>query len=240
MEIPASVGEILHRLNDCGFEAWCVGGCVRDTLLGCVPDDWDVTTSARPEEVIGLFGGRAIPTGVKHGTVTIRTDSRPVEVTTYRCDGEYADHRHPAEVTFTDSLREDLRRRDFTVNAMAMDLQGVLADPFGGRTDLQHRVLRCVGDPECRLREDALRILRGLRFASMLGFSIEENSERALRAQRALLREISGERIRVELIKLLCGSGVCGVLRNYSDILSVVLPEIAPAVGFDHPCCALQ
>lgn len=233
-ELPEFVREVLGKLNENGFEAWCVGGCVRDMLLGRAPGDWDVAASARPEETMRVFGQRAIPTGIRHGTVTVRTAGQPVEVTTYRCDGEYADHRHPVSVTFSDSLREDLRRRDFTVNAMAMDLRGTVEDPFGGQADLQTKTLCCVGDPECRFQEDALRILRGLRFASVLEFSLEEGTARSLRQQRALLREISAERIRTELVKLLCGSGVCEVLLGYPEVLAVVLPEIAPSVGFDQ------
>jgi tRNA nucleotidyltransferase (CCA-adding enzyme) len=236
-EIPAYVQEILQKMTDGGFEAWCVGGCVRDTLLGRVPGDWDVTTSARPEETMALFGARSIPTGIQHGTVTVRTAEQPVEVTTYRCDGTYADHRHPDSVTFSGSLREDLRRRDFTVNAMAMDLHGNLADPFDGQADLRQRILRCVGEPERRFQEDALRILRGLRFASVLGFTLEKNTARALRAQRALLGEISAERIQTELVKLLCGPDVCRILLEFSGVLQVVLPEIAPSVGFDQRNC---
>lgn len=236
-EIPAYVQEILRKMTDGGFEAWCVGGCVRDMLLGRVPGDWDVTASARPEEIMTLFGSRAIPTGISHGTVTVRTAEQPVEVTTYRCDGAYADHRHPDSVAFSDSLREDLRRRDFTVNAMAMDLNGNLADPFGGQADLHRRMLRCVGEPERRFQEDALRILRGLRFASVLGFSLEAHTAQALKAQRSLLREISAERIHTELMKMLCGEGVCRILLEFSDVLEVVLPEIAPAVGFDQRNC---
>lgn len=236
-EIPAYVCGILRKLTENGFEAWCVGGCVRDTLLGRIPGDWDVTTSARPEEIMALFGDRAIPTGIRHGTVTVRTAERPVEVTTYRCDGHYADHRHPDSVTFSGSLGEDLRRRDFTVNAMAMDLRGKLADPFGGQADLQSKTLRCLGDPEKRFQEDALRILRGLRFASVLGFALEKNTARALRAQRALLRGISAERIQAELVKLVCGSGVCEILLAFPDVLGEVLPEITPAVGFDQKNC---
>lgn len=236
-EIPEFVREVLEKLNENGFEAWCVGGCVRDTLLGRVPGDWDVAASARPKEIMRVFGQRAIPTGIRHGTVTVRTAEQPVEITTYRCDGAYADHRHPVSVTFSGSLREDLRRRDFTVNAMAMDVRGTVEDPFGGRADLQAKTLRCVGDPACRFREDALRILRGLRFASVLEFSLEEGTAQALREQRPLLREISAERIRTELVKLLCGSGVCKILLGYPEVLGVILPEITPAVGFDQRNC---
>ena len=162
MKIPEYVQRVLTALETAGHEAWCVGGCVRDVLLGRVPEDWDVTTSALPEETMALFGSHAFPTGLQHGTVTVRAEHRSVEVTTYRVDGAYHDHRRPDTVTFTPSLEEDLRRRDFTVNAMAMDLRGGLRDPFGGQTDLEVGVLRCVGEPDRRFEEDALRILRGL------------------------------------------------------------------------------
>ena len=167
--IPAPVGEILKTLEAAGYGAWCVGGCVRDALLDRMPGDWDVTTSARPEETMALFAGRAVPTGLRHGTVTVKTEQGGVEITTLRRDGAYRDHRRPETVTFTDSLEEDLRRRDFTINAMAADLQGTLYDPLGGRADLTAKVLRCVGEPDRRFGEDALRILRGLRFAAELG-----------------------------------------------------------------------
>ena len=159
--IPAPVGEILKTLEAAGYGAWCVGGCVRDALLDRMPGDWDVTTSARPEETMALFAGRAVPTGLRHGTVTVKTEQGGVEITTLRRDGAYRDHRRPETVTFTDSLEEDLRRRDFTINAMAADLQGTLYDPLGGRADLTTKVLRCVGEPDRRFGEDALRILRG-------------------------------------------------------------------------------
>ena len=170
--IPAPVGEILKTLEAAGYGAWCVGGCVRDALLDRMPGDWDVTTSARPEETMALFAGRAVPTGLRHGTVTVKTEQGGVEITTLRRDGAYRDHRRPETVTFTDSLEEDLRRRDFTINAMAADLQGTLYDPLGGRADLTAKVLRCVGEPDRRFGEDALRILRGLRFAAELGVTV--------------------------------------------------------------------
>ena len=153
--IPAYVQSILETLAAAGHEAWCVGGCVRDILLGRTPEDWDVTTSALPEETMALFGNRAFPTGLQHGTVTVRREHRNVEVTTYRLDGAYHDHRRPDSVTFTGSLEEDLGRRDFTVNAMALGLSGELRDPFEGQTDLGKRMLRCVGDPDRRFQEDA-------------------------------------------------------------------------------------
>ena len=171
-QIPEEVKNVMTRLETAGYQAWCVGGAVRDLLLGRTPGDWDVTTNALPETVLELFAPRALPTGLKHGTVTVG-GGRGVEVTTFRRDGDYLDHRHPERVEFTGSLTEDLARRDFTVNAMAMDLRGGLADPWGGRADLAAGVLRAVGMPEARFGEDALRILRGLRFAARLGFAVE-------------------------------------------------------------------
>lgn len=233
-EIPAEVKRILKVLRSAGREAWCVGGCVRDLLLGRTPQDWDVATSALPEEVQTLFAPRTVPTGLRHGTVTVLTEGGGVEVTTYRLDGPYQDCRHPEEVTFTRSLTEDLQRRDFTINAMAMDGEGNLSDPFGGREDLQLELLRCVGDPDRRLTEDALRILRCLRFSAQLSFAIDTDTEAALRRHKDLLRQIAMERVREELTKLLLGPAADQVLLEYADVVGVVLPEILPAVGFDQ------
>ena len=212
VKIPSYAAEVLSALEAAGFEAWCVGGCVRDSLLGRTPQDWDVTTAARPEQVLAVFGDRAVPTGLAHGTVTVKTAGGPVEVTTFRRDGAYRDHRRPQSVTFTDSLEEDLRRRDFTVNAMALDLRGNLADPLGGRNDLDAGVLRCVGEPDRRFREDALRILRGVRFAAALGFTLEPETDRSLRANRTLLAQIAPERIGAELKGLLTAPGAAEAL----------------------------
>ena len=233
-QIPGDVQTVLEKLTAAGHEAWCVGGCVRDLMLGHTPDDWDVTTSALPEETMAVFGRRAIPTGLRHGTVTVVTEQRRVEVTTYRVDGGYADHRHPDSVTFTRSLEEDLKRRDFTVNAMALGWDGAVRDPFGGQTDLSAGVLRCVGEPDRRFREDALRILRGLRFAAVLGFSIEPATAESIHQNRALLRDIAAERMQVELTKLLLGQAVDKVLREFPDVIGVFIPEILPLVGFDQ------
>ena len=186
LKIPAYVRETLTALETAGHQAYCVGGCVRDSLLGRMPEDWDVTTSALPEETMKVFGNRAIPTGLKHGTVTVCCQEGKVETTTFRRDGVYADHRHPEQVTFTPDLTEDLARRDFTVNAMATDLRGTVYDPFDGQADLQEGILRCVGDPERRFSEDALRILRCLRFAAVLGFSVEPETGKALMTCRDL------------------------------------------------------
>ena len=232
--LPESVREVLGRLEAAGHEAWCVGGCVRDLLLGRTPEDWDVTTSALPEETMALFGDRALPTGLRHGTVTVRAGGEGVEVTTYRLDGAYRDHRRPERVAFTRSLEADLQRRDFTVNAMALGLDGELRDPFGGRADLAGRVLRCVGDPELRFEEDALRLLRGLRFAAVLGFDIEPATAAGIHRRRDLLREIAAERIQTELFKLLTGASAAAVLRRYVDVVGVFWPEVLPMVGFDQ------
>ena len=235
LEVPAAVEEILERLEAAGFEAWCVGGAVRDALLGREPGDWDVTTSAPPEAVLSLFAPRALPTGLQHGTVTVKTGpGAGVEVTTFRRDGEYLDNRHPDHVEFTSSLAEDLSRRDFTVNAIAVDRRGELADPFGGREDLGRRVLRAVGRPEKRFEEDALRILRGLRFAARLGFAIEPETDEAIRRCAPLLKNIAPERIQAELTGILCGEHVLEVLLGYPKVLGVFLPEILPCVGFDQ------
>ena len=232
--IPAYVRNTMTALEAAGHQAYCVGGCVRDSLLGQTPEDWDVTTSALPEETVAVFGERVIPTGLKHGTVTVFWPEGKVETTTFRRDGTYTDHRHPERVTFTPSLEEDLARRDFTVNAMALDLRGSLYDFFGGQADLRDRVLRCVGDPERRFSEDALRILRCLRFAARLDFDVEGETGAALVVCRELLREIAPERVHEELTKLLCGARAAEVLRKYPKVIGVVLPEVLPMVGFDQ------
>ena len=232
--LPQEVREILTTLEEAGFAAFAVGGCVRDSLLGRTPDDWDLTTSARPEQVMALFAPHAIPTGLQHGTVTVRRGGGSYEVTTFRADGVYSDHRHPDEVRFTDTLEEDLGRRDFTVGAMAMDRTEHLTDPFGGVADLRRRVIRCVGQADRRFAEDALRILRGLRFASVLDFTVEEETAAAMRRRSGELRHIAAERIRVELEKLLCGKAACRVLLEYPDVLGAVVPEILPNVGLDQ------
>jgi len=233
-EIPEYVQKVLMILEKGGYEAWCVGGCVRDTLLGRIPEDWDVTTSAAPEETMSLFGDCAIPTGLQHGTATVVMERQRVEVTTYRVDGVYLDHRRPETVSFTRSLEEDLARRDFTVNAMALNLRGELRDPYGGRVDLQSSILRCVGEPDERFEEDALRIMRGLRFAAVLGFTIDEETGESIRRKKELLREIAVERVEEELFKLLCGQSAADVLRAYPDVIGVFWPEILPMVGFDQ------
>ncbi len=201
VRLPEAVGEIIRRLGRAGFEAYAVGGCVRDSLLGRTPSDWDITTSARPEEVKRLFE-RTVDTGLVHGTVTVLWRGSGYEVTTYRVDGEYEDGRHPKEVSFTGELGEDLRRRDFTINAMAYNEERGLVDVFGGQEDLKRGVIRCVGDPDERFGEDALRIMRAVRFSAQLGFSIEKKTREAMRGHAVYLEKVSAERIQVELTKL--------------------------------------
>lgn len=224
--------DVLMKLEEAGYEAYLVGGCVRDSIIGRKVNDMDITTSALPEEVERVFGREnIIPTGIKHGTVTVY---REYEVTTYRIDGEYKDSRRPESVSFTRSLEEDLARRDFTVNAIAMDRYGRIKDPFGGCEDIERRLIRCVGDPEKRFSEDALRILRAVRFASQLGFQIEEKTAEAVHKMRDSLRNISHERVRDELDKLICGRNCVNVLLDFSDVITAVIPEFSPCIGFDQ------
>ena len=201
LKIPADVEKILKVLSDGGYEGFAVGGCVRDSVLGREPSDWDITTSAKPEQVKELFG-RTVDTGLQHGTVTVMIGREGYEVTTYRIDGEYLDGRHPKDVVFTASLEEDLKRRDFTINAMAYHPDRGLVDLFGGMEDLRDGVVRCVGDPLDRFTEDALRIMRAVRFSAQLGFTIEENTFRALHVLAPNLRQVSAERIQAEMVKL--------------------------------------
>lgn len=202
IDLPENVKLIIKGLEDAGFEGYAVGGCVRDSLLRREPNDWDITTSAKPEEVKKLFK-RTVDTGIKHGTVTVLIGSEGYEVTTYRVDGEYLDGRHPEKVEFTSSLKEDLRRRDFTVNAMAYNDKDGLVDIFGGIEDLQNGVIRCVGDPYERFSEDALRLLRAIRFAAQLGYTIDSRTYDAVCELSSTLAKVSAERIQAELVKIL-------------------------------------
>ena len=239
MRLPEQVRQILQQLQQCGYEGYAVGGCVRDTLLGKTPNDWDICTSALPYQVQQCFAGQQIvETGIAHGTVTLVLDHVPYEITTYRVDGAYTDHRRPDQVQFVTSLREDLARRDFTINAMACGLDGQVQDFFGGHRDLEQGLVRCVGDPDLRFEEDALRILRALRFAAVLGFEIEPETLAAARSKAELLKSIAAERVFVELDKLICGQAAGDVLKECGDILTQVIPEIGPCIGFDHhnPC----
>lgn len=202
INIPQKAEQILHILNEAGYEAYVVGGCVRDSILDRVPGDWDITTSALPEQVKELFH-RTVDTGIQHGTVTVMMGKEGFEVTTYRVDGEYHDGRHPDAVTFTRSLEEDLKRRDFTINAMAYHPEHGLVDLFGGMEDINRKIIRCVGDPVERFTEDALRMLRAVRFSAQLGFTVEENTKAALARMSGNLEHVSAERIQTELVKLL-------------------------------------
>lgn len=253
MQIPKEAELALHTLQSRGHTAFVVGGCVRDSLLGRTPNDWDVTTSALPEEVADCFRNfRVIETGLQHGTLTVLVDGTPIEITTFRNDGIYLDHRHPVGVTFSNTVEDDLARRDFTVNAMAYHPERGLVDLFGGREDLKNRVIRCVGDPVTRFREDGLRILRAIRFASVLGFSLDEKTKAAVRSEKSLLEFIAPERIREEFCKLLCGVNAENVIREYVDVIGQFLPELLACRGFEqntkyhcydvleHTLCALS
>lgn len=235
MDMPKNVDIAINLLQSAGFEAYAVGGCVRDSLLGKTPNDWDITTSAKPEDMKSVFAEfHCIDTGIKHGTVTVVIDGEPLEITTFRLDGEYEDNRHPKSVTFTSNLGADLGRRDFTVNAMAYSKKTGTVDLFGGQNDLKNKIIRCVGDPDRRFNEDALRILRALRFASALDFEIEEKTAQSLLKNRALLGNISEERIAKELLKLVCGKGAKRILTDFSPVLFEILPELQPMYKNSH------
>ena len=235
IKIPENAMIILQRLEEAGYEAFVVGGCVRDALLGREPDDWDITTSARPDEMMqALSGMHIVPTGLKHGTITVVADGENFEVTTYRVDGEYLDARRPESVVFVRDLKEDLSRRDFTINAMAYSDERGLVDLFGGSADLENGIVRCVGDPELRFSEDALRILRCVRFASQLDFEIEDQTAEAMYEKLPLLDKIAEERIRVEFGKLLCGKGAGRVLTEHRDVIAQFIPEIRPMFDLDQ------
>lgn len=223
--IPEKANYIIKTLMEAGFEAYVVGGCVRDSILGREPEDWDITTSARPEQTKELFR-RTIDTGIQHGTITVMLDKEGFEVTTYRIDGKYEDGRHPNEVLFTPSLLEDLKRRDFTINAMAYNDQKGLVDAFGGLEDIRQGIVRCVGDPQARFGEDALRIMRAIRFSAQLGYSIEDRTKEAIRKLSSNLSRISAERVQAELVKLMV-SGHPEYLRlaYETGVTSVILPE---------------
>ena len=232
---PKQVRTALQRLMASGFEAFAVGGCVRDSLLGTTPEDWDITTAALPEEVETVFSDcRLVETGLRHGTVTVLLDGMSLEITTYRIDGDYKDARHPQSVTFSRDLREDLARRDFTVNTLCWNAQSGVVDLFDGLKDLNDGVLRAVGDPERRFREDALRILRGVRFAATLGFSVEPKTAEAILNTRALLEHIAAERIREEFTKLLCGKHAGAAIDRFSAVLEVFLPELSALIGCEQ------
>lgn len=230
IDLPQEVEEIIEVLENAGFEAYAVGGCIRDSILERVPDDWDITTSAKPLEIKVLFP-RTIDTGIAHGTVTVMKEKKGYEVTTYRIDGEYEDGRHPKEVTFTSDLLEDLRRRDFTINAMAYNHREGLVDAFGGRKDIEKKIIRCVGEPVCRFEEDALRMMRAVRFAAQLGYEIEEDTKKAIQQLAQNLEKISAERIQVELVKLLVSDHPMELKTAYElGMTAVFFPEFNRAM----------
>ena len=225
INMPDNANRIIHTLQDAGYEAYIVGGCVRDAVLSKEPDDWDITTSAKPMEVKALFN-RTIDTGLQHGTVTVMFGKEGYEVTTYRVDGKYEDHRRPNSVTFTTSLIEDMKRRDFTINAMAYNDDEGIVDNFHGVEDLEAHIIRCVGEPSERFNEDALRILRAIRFSAQLNFEIDESTKAAIENQAKYLRDISAERIQVELTKLLMADHPERLITAYElGVTKIVLPE---------------
>lgn len=224
MSVPSPVQFVLDRLEAAGYHAYCVGGCVRDSIMGITPKDYDVTTSAKPDQMEEVFSDcRVVETGLKHGTLTVVLEGMNIEVTTYRIDGTYDDGRHPDSVTFTDKLSDDLCRRDFTINAMAYSPERGLVDLFGGCEDIEERTVRCVGRATERFSEDGLRILRALRFASVLGFTPDGECSDAVKKLKHLLDKISRERIYVELTKLICGGGASRIMAAYPDVISYAL-----------------
>ena len=237
IEVPEKAAYIIETIRRAGFEAYAVGGCVRDSILGRKPEDWDITTSARPEQVKELFR-RTIDTGIQHGTVTVMLEKEGFEVTTYRIDGKYEDSRHPKEVTFTPNLEEDLKRRDFTINAMAYNEDSGLIDIFGGLEDIRKGVIRCVGNARERFREDALRMMRAIRFSAQLGYEIEEGTKEAIKELAPTLKNISAERIQAELVKLLTSAHPEYLRIAYdTGVTSVVFPEFDDMMHTDqnHP-----
>ncbi len=225
--------EAISKLKKRGFSAFLVGGSVRDSIMNRPVHDVDITTSATPDEIIEAFGEKTvIPTGLKHGTVTVIFGKTPVEITTFRTEKGYSDNRHPDKVEFSKRIEDDLSRRDFTMNAIARDENGVLVDPFGGRKDIEKKLVRSVGDAETRFREDALRILRALRFSAVLGFEIEKKTADAVRKCKDLLKNLSPERVSSELSRFLCSDGAARVLLSFPEVFAVVIPEIGPMVGF--------
>ncbi len=234
MILPKNVNNLIARLEGNGFKAYAVGGCVRDSVMGLTPKDWDICSSARPEELTEVFGDeRVIKTGLRHGTLTVLLD-RPYEITSFRVDGEYLDHRHPEGVTFTDDITLDLSRRDFTINAIAYNPSEGFIDPFGGAADIKNGIIRAVGDPEARFEEDALRIMRGLRFCCVTGFSIDESTAKAMKAKAPLLKNISAERVASELVRAITEGKVYPAFEEFSDIICTVIPLFRPCIGFEQ------
>jgi tRNA nucleotidyltransferase (CCA-adding enzyme) len=227
IKMPEEAEKALMILKSSGHEAYVVGGCVRDAILGSVPSDWDITTSALPDEILSCFKNyKTINTGLKHGTVTVVINKMHLEVTTYRIDGKYSDNRRPDEVMFTDKVAMDLKRRDFTMNALAYNKDGIV-DLFQGIEDINNKTVRCVGVPDERFQEDGLRILRAIRFASVLGFNVEEKTRKSIHKNKNLLQNISFERISSEFMKLLMGINCSEILAEYKDVVEVFIPEVS-------------
>lgn len=225
----------IDLLKNSGFEAFLIGGSVRDFIMGLPIGDIDITTNATPSQVKEVFKDfRVIETGIKHGTVTVLIEDEPLEITTYRSEGTYSDNRHPDSVTFSKTLSDDVVRRDFTMNAIAYDFCDGFCDLVNGIDDIKSQTIRCIGDAETRFREDALRILRALRFSSALGFTVEEKTKSAIHKCKDLLNNISAERIREEFVKLICGKNAYNVLQEFSDVISVFIPEIKPSINFEQ------
>ena len=234
INIPDEAGHIIGTLEENGYEAYAVGGCVRDSILGLDPKDWDICTSATPQQAKEVFSGRhIIETGLKHGTITLILDHKPFEITTFRVDGIYSDNRRPDTVEFVGSLKADLARRDFTINAMAYSPKTGVVDFFGGMDDIRG-IIKCVGEAGDRFREDALRIMRALRFASQLGFSIEEGTAKAVVENRGLLKNISAERVAAELNKFIVGDSAAQLMQEYAPVFAEIIPELAPMFGFEQ------
>lgn len=235
ISIPADAKTILDKLNNAGFEAYVVGGCVRDSILGRVPGDWDICTNALPEQTMQVFEGfHVIPTGLQHGTVTVMINNNGYEITTYRIDGSYSDGRHPDSVSFTGNLKEDLARRDFTVNAMAYSEKDGIMDFYGGMDDIRNGIIRCVGNPQERFTEDALRIMRAVRFAAVLGFEIEENTANAMKELHKNLDLVANERINVEFNKMLGSNNPARFLDEYDYLFFHIIPELVLMKGCEQ------
>lgn len=233
--LPDKVNYLLETLKYSNFEAYVVGGCVRDSILGLRPQDWDITTNATPDEIMQCFENHKLLTaGIKHGTVGVIIDDKVYEITTFRIDGDYTDNRHPETVTFSKNIENDLSRRDFTVNAMAYNQEKGLIDIYGGLEDLKYKAIRCVGDPDKRFKEDALRILRALRFASTYDFTIEIKTSDAIFNNRLLLNKISEERIASEFNKLICGDSAQYILNRYRRVISTFIPEIEVMFNYNQ------
>lgn len=233
--LPKNVKTIIKILNTHNYEAFIVGGCVRDSAIGLTPHDWDICTNAKPEEIKKCFENfNTFDSGIKHGTISVVLDGEVFEVTTYRIDGTYSDNRRPDSVSFTSDITQDLARRDFTINAMAYNEQSGLIDPYGGRNDLSDKIIKCVGNPDFRFNEDALRIIRALRFASVYNFDIDDETAKSIHKNADLLNNIAVERISVELNKLLSGYGAEQILNNYRDVIAVFIPEIMPMFDYNQ------